>query len=64
MLARSVQAFDIEASGSRSYQIALSIPRVTGECVLKAVAQAQGKDAKKPTICRRWLSVVDGASGS
>jgi hypothetical protein len=64
VLARSEQAFDIEAAGSRSYQISLAIPRTTGECVLKAVAQARGKDAKKPTICRRWLSVVDGASGS
>jgi len=64
VLARSEQAFDIEAAGSRSYQISLSIPQTTGECVLKAVAAARGKDAKKPTICRRWLSVVDGASGS
>jgi hypothetical protein len=64
VLARSVQAFDIEAAGSRSYQFSLAIPQTTGECVLKAVAQARGKDAKKPTICRRWLSVVAGASGS
>ncbi len=64
VLAHSAQAFDIEAAGARSYQLSLAIPRTTGECVLKAVAQAQGKGAQKPTICRRWLSVVDGASGS
>jgi hypothetical protein len=64
LLARSVHAFDIEAAGSRSYQISLSIHRISGECVLKAVAQAQGNGAKKPIICHRWLSVVAGASGS
>jgi hypothetical protein len=59
LLARSQQAFDLSASGSRSYSVSLTIPHVVGECVLKAVAKAEGQRAKQAAVSRRWLSVTE-----
>jgi hypothetical protein len=59
LLARSQQAFDLSALGSQSYSVSLAIPHVVGECVLKAVATAEGQRAKQATVSRRWLSVTE-----
>jgi beta-galactosidase len=59
VLARSQQAFTIAELGRQSGQVSLAIPKSAGDCVLKAVARAQGQSAKQATVCRRWVAVAD-----
>ena len=59
VLARTRQAFAITELGSKTLQISLSIPKATGDCVLKGAARTQGQGARQATVCRRWLSVIE-----
>jgi beta-galactosidase len=59
VLARTQQAFALAALGDQSYSISLAVPKTTGDCVLKAVARAEGKSAKEASVCRRWVSVAE-----
>lgn len=59
VLAKTEQAFSIAELGSRSYRVSLPVPKTTADCILKAVARPNGKDAQEATVCRRWLSVVE-----
>ena len=57
VLARSQQAFAVKELGAQTYQVSLAIPKKAGDCVLKAVAQPEGKGSEA-TVCRRWTSLT------
>ena len=59
MLAQVQQPFTITALGAQTSAVALPVPRASGECVLKAVARADGQRAKDATVCRRWVTLVE-----
>jgi hypothetical protein len=56
-LAQVQQTFTITELGAQTCTIALPVPQAGGECVLKAVARAEGQRAKEATVCRRWVTV-------
>ena len=58
LLARTERDFTIAELGSQTYPVSLEIPRKSGDCILKAVAQPTGQDSEA-TVCRRWTSVVE-----
>ncbi len=59
VLARSEQGFSLPEAGALTTHLSLAIPSKPGDCILKAVARAQGKTAKEATVCRRWLAISD-----
>jgi hypothetical protein len=59
-VAQAQQAFSLPALGDQSLEIPLTIPRISGKCVLKATARPSGK--LESTISRRWVSVEANAS--
>ena len=59
VLARSEKPFDLVALGDQTLQVALEIPTAQGDCVIRATATPDGSRGEKPTICRRWVSVVE-----
>jgi hypothetical protein len=59
VLARAQQTFTIAAAGAQQHQIPLQLPKVTGECVLKVIAQPEDKGHRDATVCRRWVSLVE-----
>jgi len=57
-LARSEEDFAMDELGAKTYRLSLAIPNRVGDCILKAVARPEGKDAEG-TVCRRWTSVAE-----
>ena len=62
-LARAEQPFAIDALGSQTYKLTLSVPataggaKAAGDCILRAAARPEGDGDKEPTVCRRWVKV-------
>lgn len=59
VLAKTEQPFVLAELGDQRLQVPLAVPTAPGDCVLKAVAAPDGKRSIKPTVCRRWLTVVE-----
>jgi hypothetical protein len=59
VLVRVQQPFNLPELGAATQKMSLTIPEAAGDCVLKAVARADGKPAKAPTVSRRWVTVVE-----
>jgi hypothetical protein len=59
VLAGAYQSVNLAELGAQTNKLSLTIPGVPGDCVLKAVARADGKPAKAPTVSRRWVTVVE-----
>ncbi len=58
-VARSEQAFAMAGLGEQTLEVPLTIPNITGKCILKATAQPAGKG--ESTRSRRWVRVGGGA---
>ena len=54
---RSEQRFELPAGGDANYELTLSIPAVSGKCILKATVEPEGEDPPAPTVSRRWVTV-------
>jgi hypothetical protein len=59
VLAKTEQPFALAELGDQRLQVPLAVPTAPGDCVLKAVARSDGRRSIKPTVCRRWLTVVE-----
>ena len=59
VLARVQRPCTMPELGAATQRVSLAIPEATGDCVLKAVAQADGQSKREATVCRRWVSVVE-----
>jgi len=51
------QPFETDALGNATFSIPLTAPSKAGKYTLKAEAKISGKDAPKPTISRRWVTI-------
>jgi hypothetical protein len=60
VVAQVEHPFSIAALGDQSLEILLTIPKVSGKCVLKATAEPAG--GGQPTVSRRWLTVQAGGT--
>ncbi|MGD0498493.1 MAG: glycoside hydrolase family 2 TIM barrel-domain containing protein [Bryobacteraceae bacterium] len=56
-VARQEVPFSIGASGQSSYNVELKIPKVTGDCLLKATATPSGGRLATSTMSRRRVSI-------
>ena len=65
-LASSEKPFQLDGVGRNTYELSVSIPKVNGRYLLKAVAYPDGSRHKSPTVCLRKLSVepVDDAKAN
>ena len=59
VLARTEQPFAMSELGSQTLKLSLAVPGTTGDCVVKAVARADGLPKKEATVSRRWVAVVE-----
>jgi len=59
VLARADQPFALGALGDQNLAIPLAAPSAAGECVLKATARPAGRLPEGPTVCRRWVTLVE-----
>lgn len=57
LLAQAEVPFALDELGAATYHIPLAIPQTSADCVLKAVAAAEGPHAAAPTLSRRWVTV-------
>ena len=59
VLAHAQQPFSLAELGAATQKLSLRIPQNAGDCVLKAVARADGQSAKEATVSRRRVVIVE-----
>jgi hypothetical protein len=59
VLARVQQPFNLAELGAATQKLTLTVPETAGDCVLKAVARADGQSAIAATFSRRWVTIVE-----
>lgn len=55
------QPFEMDALGNATINMKLAAPVKPGKYLLKAEAKITGKDAPKPTLSRRWVTIENGS---
>jgi predicted N-formylglutamate amidohydrolase len=59
VLVRVQQPFNLPELGAATQKMSLTIPEAAGDCVLRAVARAEGQPAMAATVSRRWVTIVE-----
>ena len=57
VVARAQQPFALAELGAATQRISLTVPKAADDCVLKAVARAEGRSRREATMSRRWVLV-------
>ncbi|MBN2508018.1 MAG: hypothetical protein JXQ71_15130 [Verrucomicrobia bacterium] len=58
-LAQARQPFALAELGAQTLRLSLAIPHAPGDCLLKAVARAEGQSKREATVSRRRLQVAE-----
>jgi hypothetical protein len=61
LVARAEEPFAMQAFGDQSLEIPLTLPDLSGPCVLRATAQPQRGLGLTPTVSRRRVTLVPDA---
>ncbi|HSU58771.1 MAG TPA: glycoside hydrolase family 2 TIM barrel-domain containing protein [Bryobacteraceae bacterium] len=61
ILARKAMQFEVAAQGQMTYAIDFDVPKGSGKCILKAIAQPSSGPEHEATVSRRWVELVQNS---